>query len=109
MDLFGYLLQQGEAMFHVNKTMLQLLQMIGMFGGFDHENPHELLWNFVDIYGSFVFKYISKESIWLRLFPFSETREATWFATLHHDSITSLEELKEALLERKLVNLRDNI
>lgn len=43
----------GYVAFHVTSTMLQLLEMKCVFGGLDHENPHEHIHNFVDVCGLF--------------------------------------------------------
>ncbi|WMV13545.1 hypothetical protein MTR67_006937 [Solanum verrucosum] len=53
----------GRDRFHVTRTLLELLQQRGMFGGLAYEDPHENLKNFMEICGPFVFKNILKEFV----------------------------------------------
>lgn len=40
---------ENHSALYVTNTMLQLFQSRGIFGGLEHENPHEHIWSFLEI------------------------------------------------------------
>ena len=81
--------------------MIQLLNLKGLFGGIPGDDPNLHLVNFVTICKSFDNPGVGQNTVRLRLFPLSLSREAIiWMNELTPDSITHWIELKEAFLKR---------
>jgi len=101
--------------FTITSTMIQLLNLKGMFNGAAGNDANQHLMNFVGIYKSQEIPGVSQTTMRLRLFPLSLTGEATnWLNETHDDSIKTWTELKEAFLERfflesKKLQMKDEI
>lgn len=96
-------------------TVLHLLQMKRLLGGQAHEDAHNYLMNFIDVWNHLNIATITQEFIYMHLFPFSITGKViTWLGELSKGSITSLTELTESFLNRyfplsRMLQFRDEI
>ena len=77
-----------------------MIQLLLTFYGLDKEDPYYYVNEFLDICATFKFQNFSKESIKLRLYPFSlKDKAKAWLNSLEVGSITSWD-----MLIRKLLN-----
>jgi len=101
--------------FTITSTMIQLLNLKGMFRGAAGDDANQHLMNFVAICKSQEIPGVNQTAMRLRLFPLSLTGEATnWLNEMPDDSIRTWNELKEAFLERffpesKELQMKDKI
>lgn len=94
---------ENHSALYVTNTMLQLFQSRGIFGGLEHENPHEHIWSFLEICSPLWLKYISQEYVWLWLFSFFLKGKGTkWFGGMPSDSISSWRETEGGILHEVL-------
>jgi hypothetical protein len=71
-----------------------IIQLLLSFYGLDHENPYAYVKKFRNICATTKFQNFSKESVYLRLFPFSlHDKDTTWLDSNAPGSITSWESL----------------
>ncbi|KAK4713468.1 hypothetical protein R3W88_019375 [Solanum pinnatisectum] len=86
--------------FTITSTMIQLLNLKGMFRGAAGDDANQHLINFVVICKSQEIPRVNQTAMRLRLFPLTLTREATnWLNEMLDDSIRTWNELKKAFLE----------
>ncbi|KAH0761321.1 hypothetical protein KY290_017394 [Solanum tuberosum] len=86
--------------FTITSTMIQLLNLKGLFRGAAGDDANHHLMKFVTICKSQDIPGVNQIAMRLRLFALSLTREATnWFNEMPDDSIQTWNELKESFLE----------
>lgn len=101
--------------FTITSTMIQQLNLKGMFRGAVGDDANQHLMNFVVICKSQESPGVSQTAIRLRMFPFSLTGETTnWLNKLPNDLIRTWAELEEVFLERffpkaKELQIKDEI
>ncbi|KAK4737325.1 hypothetical protein R3W88_001022 [Solanum pinnatisectum] len=94
--------------FTITSTMIQLMNLKGMFRGAAGDDANQHLMNFVAICKSQEIPGVNQTTMGLRLFPLSLTGEATnWLNEMPDDSIRTWNELKEAFLERFILESKE--
>ena len=74
--------------FEFKPMMFQMLQTIGQFGGFPHEDPHEHLKQFLEVCSNFIIPGVSENAFRLKLFPYSlKDKAKSWLNSLEPNSI----------------------
>lgn len=107
-------LPPGEK-FSITSTMIQLMNLKGLFGGLHRNDLNMNLVNFITICKSFDNPGVFQNANRLRLFPLSLSGEAKiWLSKLGPDTIINWRQMKDAFLEwffppSKRVQLRDKI
>ncbi|XP_062089545.1 uncharacterized protein LOC133796079 [Humulus lupulus] len=79
--------------------MFQMLQTVGQFNGIPTEDPHLHLRLFIEVGDSFKLTGVIKNSLRLKLFPYSLREKArAWLNSLPSDSVSTWPELAERFL-----------
>ena len=87
--------------FEFKPMMFQMLQTIGQFGGFPHEDPHEHLKQFLEVCSNFIIPGVSEDAFRLKLFPYSlKDKAKSWLNSLEPNSIHTWNELAEKFLSK---------
>ncbi|KAG9444604.1 hypothetical protein H6P81_015944 [Aristolochia fimbriata] len=101
--------------FEIKPQILSMIQNNYQFGGLSNEDPNEHIEKFLEICDTFIFKDVTKEAVWLRIFPFTlRDRAKRWYHTLPLDSIRTWDELQRKFLgtyfpPAKTIKLRNAI
>ena len=87
--------------FEFKPMMFQMLQTIGQFGGFSHEDPHEHLKQFLEVCSNFIIPGVSENAFRLKLFPYSlKDKAKSWLNSLEPNSIHTWNEVAEKFLAK---------
>ena len=87
--------------FEFKPMMFQMLQTIGQFEGFPHEDPHEHLKQFLEVCSNFIIPGVSEDAFRLKLFPYSlKDKAKSWLNSLEPNSIHSWNEMAEKFLSK---------
>jgi len=79
----------------------RMIQMLPVFRGLANENPYQHVREFEDICGTMKYHQMIKESLKLRLFPFSlKERAKSWLLSLQPGSISTWVGLVEAFYRK---------
>ncbi|KAG9444884.1 hypothetical protein H6P81_016224 [Aristolochia fimbriata] len=85
--------------FEIKPQIRSMIQNNYQFGGLSNEDPNEHIEKFLEICDTFIFKDVTNEAVWLRLFPFTlRDRAKSWYYTLPPDSIRTWDELEKKFL-----------
>ena len=101
--------------FEFKPMMFQMLQTVGQFGGFFHEDPYAHLRQFLEVCSNFVILGVSEDAFRLKLFPYSlKDKAKSWLSSLEPNSIHTWNEMVEKFLGKyfppnKNARLRNDI
>ncbi|WCJ31108.1 hypothetical protein M5689_012621 [Euphorbia peplus] len=107
---------EGNNLFEVKASMIQMLQAAVQFGGYQNEDPNSHIHDFVTMCNTFrTNRGVSDDVICLKLFPFSlKDKAKNWLKNLQPGTITSWQEMANAFLmkyfpPRQAIKLRNEV